>query len=508
MELRPHQQKAVEMLRASIFDGKHRPILAAPCSFGKTITAAYILASAAAKGKRGIFICDRIKLVQQAIREFDEHGLDVGVIQGIHERTNPFATVQIASIQTLARRMDSWGGMPEFDIAIVDECHTHYASLTKLMDAYNAVPFIGLSATPMSKGLGRHYNNLIVPITPQELLDQGYLTPIHYYGGRKADLSGVKRKAISTGGSDYDPDQLGAAYEKDHKVVGDIIKNWRKYADGMQTIAFSPSIKHSKYMVEMFNDAGIPAEHIDGYMDPEERQWLFDAHDAGEFKILSCSRLLNTGYDAPQVSCLIDCFPTSSAISYCQRAGRIFRLAEGKTHSVYLDHAGNVSRHGFAEHIVPESLDDGEVRFSERSQLKEKEEPKVKDCPECYQQMVGMRCKACGYEIPMVERITSDDAILERLSAQEKSNKLYSSERKAEWLGELYYYASTRGYSEGWAAHKYKSKFGVWPNKIKPILAHHVSDEVSNWIKRENIRYSFIRDKAQNGTSNNSRQTA
>ena len=501
MDLRPHQQKAVEMLRASIFNGKHRPVLAAPCSFGKTITAAHILASASAKGKRGIFICDRIKLVQQALSEFDEHGLDVGVIQGIHERTNPFATIQIASIQTLARRMDSWGGMPEFDIAIVDECHTHYESLTKLMNAYNAVPFIGLSATPFSKGLGRHYNNLIVPITTQDLLDQGFLTPIHYYGGAKADLTGIRKKAISTGGSDYDPDQLGDAYQDD-KLCGDIIANWKKWADGRQTIAFSPSIKHSKYMVDMFNEAGIPAEHIDGYMEPEERQWLYDAHDAGEFLILSCSRLLNTGYDAPQVSALIDCFPTSSPISYCQRAGRIFRLSEGKEFSVYLDHSGNVARHGFAEHIVPDSLDDGEVRFTETRQIKKDKETKIQDCPECYQQMAGLRCNACGYEIPMRERLVSDDAILERMSAQTKSNRIYSAERKSEWLGELYYYAQTRGYSEGWAAHKYKSKFGVWPNKIKATLANHVSEEVSNWIRRENIRYSFIRDKAQNANDN------
>lgn len=506
MDLRPHQEKAVELLRASIAEGKHRPVLAAPCSFGKTITAAYILSSAVKKGKRGIFICDRIKLVQQALKEFDEHGIDVGVIQGIHERTNPFCQVQIASIQTLARRMDSYGGMPEFDIAIVDECHTHYESLTKLMTTYNAVPFIGLSATPFSKGLGRHYNNLIVPITPQELLDQGYLTPIHYYGGAKADLTGIRKKAISTGGSDYDPEQLGEAYHDD-KLCGDIIANWKKWANGRQTIAFSPSIKHSKYMVDMFNEAGIPAEHIDGYMEPEERQWLYDAHDAGEFLILSCSRLLNTGYDAPKVSALIDCFPTSSAISYCQRAGRIFRLSEGKEFSVYLDHSGNVSRHGFAEHVVPESLDDGEVRYSERNQIQEKKESKVQDCPECYQQMIGARCKACGYEVPMRERIVSDDAILERMDAQKRSNKVYSKERKEEWLGELQYYAETRGYSQGWAAHKYRSKFGVWPNAIKPVRASHISEEVQNWIRRENIRWSYIKDNVKND-SNNIRSSA
>lgn len=507
IDLRPHQKTAVEMLRQSLREGKHRPVLAAPCSFGKTITAAYILASAAKKGKRGIFICDRIKLVQQALDEFDEYGLDVGVIQGWHERSNLMADIQIASIQTLARRMSGGYRMPEFDIAIVDECHTHYESLTKMMDAYSAVPFIGLSATPLSKGLGRSYDNLVVPITPQELLDQGYLTPIHYYGGKKANLDGVGKKAIRTGGSDYDPKQLGEAYEKDRGVVGDIIANWKKYAEGRQTIAFSPSIKHSKYMVDMFNEAGIRAEHIDGYMDPEERQWLYDAHDAGEFLILSCSRLLNTGYDAPTVSALIDCFPTSSAISYCQRAGRIFRLAEGKTHSVYLDHAGNVARHGFAEHIIPDSLDMGERNFSERQQLKEKKEPKVQDCPDCYQQMVGFKCHACGYEIPKTQQIESNDEILERISTAKKANRELTADEKADFLAELKLMGRERGYSNGWAMHKYREKFGVWPNKIdRDRVANQVSQQVRDFVTSGFIRYANRRDK--NDNRNDIKQTA
>jgi len=505
MELRPHQIKAVEMLRASIFEGKHRPILAAPCSFGKTITAAYMLKGAAEKGKRGIFLCDRIKLVQQAVEQFDLHGLEVGVIQGMNDRQNIFAPIQIASIQTLARRER----MPEFDFAIVDEAHVHYRTVTRLMESYNAVPFIGLTATPFSKGLGKHYNNLVIPITTEELLDQGYLTPIHYYGGEKPDLSGIRKKSLPTGGSDYDVDGLAEVYEKNHKLCGDIIKNWLRFADGYPTIAFSPSIKHSKFMVDLFNEAGIPAEHIDGYMEPEERQWLFDAHEAGEFKVLSCSRLLNVGYDAPYIKCLIDAFPTTSKITFVQRAGRILRLADNKDFAVYLDHAGNVGRHGFAEQIVPESLDDGEKRYSEASLLKEKEEPKVKECPECYQQMVGVRCKACGYEIPMKKRIEHDGSMLQRLNAAQKANKVYSNERKGEILGELYYYAHTRGFSEGWAHHKYKAKFGVWPNKIKPILASHVSDEVNNLIRRENIRFAYAQGKVKkNDSTSNIKQTA
>ena len=413
---------------------------------------------------------------------------------GNHEMTDPRAPIQIASVQTLARRKN----IPDFDFAIVDECHVHYKWLTTAMEAYNNVPFVGLSATPFSKGLGKHYDDLIVPATAEDLLAEGYLCPVDYYGGRKVALEGVKTKQLSTGGTDYDPNSLAEAVEKDTKLVGDIVSNWKKYAEGRQTIAFSPSIKHSKFLVEQFRAAGIPAEHIDGYMDDEIRQEIYEAHDAGEFLILSCSRLLNVGYDAPSVSCLIDCFPTKSQISFVQRAGRIMRLCEGKENAVYLDHAGNVNRHGFAESIIPDSLDDGEKRFNEKNQVKEKKQSKVSDCPQCYRQMVGVRC-SCGYEIPMTKQIETDGDELQQLT--KKANKTYTPERKAQWYSELLYYAKTRGYKEGWAKHKYRAKFGVWPNKIDRVDVLGLSPEVTNFIKSQNIQAAYARMK--NDNSNN-----
>lgn len=481
MELRPHQELAVEMLRDSLRKGNKRPILAAPCSFGKTITAAYMLAEAAKKGKKGIFICDRIKLVQQALEAFDYHGLDVGVIQGDHERTNWYAPIQIASIQTLSRR----SRMVEFDFAIVDECHVTYKGLLEYMNAYSAVPFIGLSATPYSKGLGQVYDDIVVPTTPRDLLSHGYLCPVDYYGGVHIDTKGMKRRALPTGGSDFDPNELSKAIEGNDELAGDIIKNWFKHAEGRQTIAFTPSIKHSKHLVEMFESHGVSAVHIDGYMDDEERQWIFKGHDAGEFKILSCSRLLNTGYDAPKVDCLIDCFPTSSPISYVQRAGRIMRTSPGKDNAIYLDHAGNVRRHGFAEDIIPDSLDDGSKKFNERNQTKDKKEPKVKQCPQCYQEMVGIRCK-CGYEVPRSEILKTDQQELQKIT--KANNKNMTKEEKQRWLGELYLYASQKGFKTGYGDYKYKEKFGVFPRNIIPTLPNKVSEEVLNFVKYTNIK--------------------
>jgi DNA repair protein RadD len=55
------------------------------------------------------------------------------------------------------------------------------------MDRYSNVKFVGLSATPYSKGLGKFWDDLIVPCTAADLLGQGYLAPVHYYGGAKIE---------------------------------------------------------------------------------------------------------------------------------------------------------------------------------------------------------------------------------------------------------------------------------------------------------------------------------
>ena len=321
-----------------------------------------------------------------------------------------------------------------------------------------------------------------MPITTRQLLDQDYLCPVRYFGGRTVDLKGVKTKRLSTGGVDYDPKSLSDAIDKDEKLAGDIIENFKRFGKG-QTIAFSPSIKHSKKLVEMFQNEGISAEHIDGYMEEEERQMLFASHDAGDFQILSCSRLLNTGYDAPQVQTLIDCFSTKSLISFIQRAGRIARLHPNKVESIYLDHAGNVTRHGFPEDIVPDLLDTGETKYSERELTKEKKDPDLAVCPQCFQHYI-VKC-ACGYERPVREILKSDDQILKELK---KANRETTKEDKARWLGEFQFYAKKKGYKTGWASWAYKSKFGVWPNAITAQPTIHISDETKNYVKHLHIR--------------------
>lgn len=478
VELRPHQIEAVESIRQAMRQGHKRIMLGANVSFGKTIVAAHMMIEANNKGKRGVFICDRIQLIEQTVQKFEQVGLPCGVIQGIHEKTNPSAPIQIASIQTLSRRKM----MLDFDFAIVDEAHTHYESLSKMMEAYNNVPFIGLSATPYSKGLGKYYSTLIVPITTRELLEKGYLCPVKYFAGEQPDLETIKIKRDKYGVSDFDPDQLSLAMEKP-KLIGDAVETWKKLGENAQTIAFCPSISHSRGLVAAFEADGVPAMHVDAFTDAEVRKDLYKRHNDGEFKILSCSSLLNTGYDSPSTRCIIDCYPTKSLIRYVQRVGRIMRICEGKEYAIYLDHSSNVCRHGFAEDIVPDHLHDGSKEYSEQSLTKEKKEKEPVICECCSSIISGMTCGACGHELKRKKKA------LEQVKGELKEVKTVDQE----FYSGLLFHAKEKGFSEGWAYHKYKEKFGIYPNGAKKTPVK--SSKVDGWVKHLEIKYHMGKKK-------------
>jgi len=428
----------------------------------------------------------------------DVHGIEAGVIQADHWRTDYSKPVQIASWQTLAKKIEKHGTQAfPFDLAIVDECHTIYKSMTDIMDQLNLIPFIGLSATPYTKGLGLVWDDLLVPVTPRELLAEGYLCPADYYGGHKISVEGVKSRTVN-GVTDYDPNALAEAVEGDTQLVGGVIDNWLKHAKGRQTVAFTPSIAHSKQLVREFQEAGISAEHVDGYMDHEERDDIIEAHNNGEFTILSCSRLLNTGWDSPITSCIIDCFPTRSISTYIQRIGRGLRTAEGKTECIVLDHAQNVSRFGFAEDWYPTKLDDGSDKYNERkltNKDEEKSEPKVRDCPQCYREFIGIRC-SCGYEIPIKEQIETTQEELKKLEKAEA--KIATKEQKISFYAQLKNYAHQKNYNPSWADHKYREKFGTWygyGNKHN-LPMETVTPEVQSWITSRQIAWAKSKENA------------
>jgi hypothetical protein len=69
---------------------------------------------------------------------------------------------------------------------------------------------------------------------------------------------------------------------------------------------------------------------------------------------------------------------------------------------------------------------------------------------------------------------------------QEANRKLQID--NTDFFAELQYYGRTKGYKEGWAAIKYKEKFGVYPNGLR-VSPKPPSTPTLKWIKSRTIAY-------------------
>jgi len=60
-------------------------------------------------------------------------------------------------------------------------------------------------------------------------------------------------------------------------------------------------------------------------------------------------------------------------------------------------------------------------------------------------------------------------------------------EQKQDWYSSLIAIARKRGFSDGWAAHSYRDKTGVWPNKLHKRPLPVPRAEVVSYVKSRDI---------------------
>lgn len=464
-------------------------MLQAPTGAGKTTLAAAIIDLARAKGRRVIFTVPSIPLIDQTVRAFWDEGIrEVGVIQAAHPMTDPSRPVQVASVQTLQKRE-----IPEADLVIVDEAHRTFQFLTDWMgrEAWASVPFIGLSATPWTKGLGRLYDRLIVAATTQELIDAEFLSPFRVFAPAHPDLTGVRTVA-----GDYHEGDLAKAMGKG-ALVADIVSTWQRLGENRPTLCFGVDRLHAQTIQVQFERAGVSCGYMDATTTPADRDAIRKRFASGDLKVVCNVGVLTTGVDW-DVRCVIMARPTKSEILYTQIVGRGLRTAPGKDHLIILDHSDTTLKLGFVTDINHDRLDGGNM--SQGGEAKEREKPKPMECPECsYVRAPSVRaCPSCGHVPVMVSRVETLNGELQDLAAQRKANREDWAEKIA-FMAQLKAYAIQTGKKDGWCAHKYKAKFGVWPNdpRVKNArAAAGISPEVRSWITAQNIRFAKSRGAA------------
>ncbi len=493
IKLRPYQLDSVEGLRELLRQGRRNVILSVPTGGGKTVIGSHLMAECYGKsGRRAVFVADRIALIEQTSATFDRYGIPHGVIQGDHPRWKPWERIQVASAQTLAKR-----GWPEADLIIVDECHAMMKTVTDRIKARDTV-VIGLSATPMTKGLGKLYDGIVTTITTNELIagpvledgtrDQPYLVPFRVYSASEPDMSGAKTVA-----GEWTEDEAAA---RAIPIVGDCVAEYLRYGQGKKFIAFGCNVAHCEEMQRQFAAAGVVTDMYTYRTDDDARTALveeFRKPDSAVRGLISVSAL-SKGFDVSDVEVIIMARPLKSSLAeHIQILGRGLRIHPGKTECIVLDHSGNCVRfwgamQAFLEKGVTE-LDDGTKKA--RAPAAEHEKNPAK-CPTCSCVHMPMpSCPSCGHIYKKRQAIEHVPGALHEVATKKAPSP--TKQEKRDFYAQLNYIAAEKKRKPGWVANKFKEKFGDWPDYreipryITPMLP---TPAVLNWVKSRDIAFA------------------
>lgn len=454
VDLRPYQHTAIGNVKRVLRARSRRVLLCAPTGSGKTLTAGAIILSAHAKGSHVLFVAHRKELIDQSVRALSRLGLTaIGVIRAGDKRRDLSQPIQVASIQTLARRpkLD-----PAPDLIFIDECHRAASDSyqTHLYDAYPNAVIIGLTATPCrtdGRPLDGPFDEMVSVASYSELIAGGFIDePIVFSTPVLPDLSKVR-----TTGGDFNAEDLEAAMNKG-ALIGNILTEWQKRSEGRLTVVFAVSVAHSKAIVRLFQEAGVAAEHLDGTTPEAEREAILSRLEAGTTRVVSNCNVLAEGWDQPSVKCLILARPTKSLCLYMQSAGRVLRPWNDVT-PIILDHGGNVDRHGLPHEDRVWSLAAKVKRASGA--------PSVKNCPACFA-FIAAASKACPhcahvFAAPVAEAEPLPppvpvDLALRTLTGEDAQLAFFRRQHKR---------ARELGRKPGWIMHTFRERFGVEPPK-------------------------------------------
>ena len=327
MTPRDYQIDAVESVERA-FTEVDRVMGVAATGSGKTI-----MASLQMQREKGncLFLADAQELVNQNADKYHQlTGEHAGVEMGAQTATIGEHRVVVATAQSLSRRLNRYDS-DYFNLIIADECHRNSLGdmSQKVLNHFKYAKILGVTATPWrsdKKELGNYYQKIAFDIGLPRLIREGYLSRIVI----KSIPMPVDLSRVGTQAGDYKVGDLGEVIEP---ILKEAAKQLVAHAsDRKKIVIFLPLIKTSMRMTRILNEMGIKAVHCSGEDKSQIREFTH-----GDARVICNAQLLTTGWDCPEVDCVLVLRPTKSLALYSQMVGRGTRIAEGKRNLLVLD---------------------------------------------------------------------------------------------------------------------------------------------------------------------------
>ncbi|MCP4277973.1 MAG: DEAD/DEAH box helicase family protein [Gammaproteobacteria bacterium] len=321
--LRPDQEQAVTALL------KHDTgVLSAPTAFGKTVTAAAIIAK---RGVNTLILVHRKELMQQW-RERLNTFLDIGKskIGGRGGgRKKLYGIIDIAIMQSLVKKLDEDDTIEQYGQVIVDECHHISASSYEaLFKRAKGRYVLGLTATPIRRdgwhpiifmqcGPIRH-RAAKAPDSPQQLevIPHFIETPLP-----EQPTDGIQQLFNA----------LTQQEARNRLIAEQVIEAYR---GGHKILLLSERTAHLLVLEELLREAVDELHLLHGRLPKKKRNRIMERlgqlPPTASRVILASGKLIGEGFDHPPLDTLFLTFPLSWKGTLQQYAGRLHRSHEGK----------------------------------------------------------------------------------------------------------------------------------------------------------------------------------
>lgn len=410
LSLRPYQEEAKAAVYEHLRIRDDNPCVVIPTAGGKTPVMASICHDAVTLWKGRVLILAHVKeLLEQAAEKLAAICPEVsfGVYSAGLKRRDRKESVIVAGIQSVYKRACE---LEAFDLVIIDEAHMiplegdgmYRQFLADAKVVNRNLRIIGFTATPFRLKSGSictpdgFLNHVCFEVGVRELIRDGYLCPLITKAGiNKADTSSLHVRA-----GEFVPGEAEDLMDQEHLVeaaCGETIGHTR---ERNAVLIFAAGVKHGEHIVRVLKEKhGVECGFVTGETPTKERDATLARFKRGELKYLCNVNVLTTGFDAPNIDCVVLVRPTMSAGLYYQMVGRGFRLHPSKHNCLVLDFGGNVLRHGPVD----------QIRIKEPSAGGNSPAP-AKECPECQSVIAAgyARCPDCGYEFPPPDRQKHD----------------------------------------------------------------------------------------------------
>lgn len=328
--LRPEQEKAVAALLAHDMG-----VLVAPPGAGKTVMGC---AAIAKRNVPTLVLADRKPLLEQwrsqLMRFLGLASKDMGQVGG--GRNSQRGVVDLAMIQSLARREDLDTFFASYGFIIVDECH--HIPAVEFQGCIKKAPvryFLGLTATPYRRdGLQEIISMQCGPIR-HEMGKSGGSLPLNLI---------VRETAFG-----YLEDDNQHIQEVFKKLAQDEMRNGMitqdvlaAVANGRRCLILGQRKDHCAALAAALSGKGAEPFMLTGLQGKKQRTALLKAIQGTPadkpLVVVATGQYLGEGFDCPQMDALFMASPSSFKGRLVQYVGRVLREHPGKTNALVYDY--------------------------------------------------------------------------------------------------------------------------------------------------------------------------